>query len=132
MLELLLPMVRGINIVDARTSPCAIEDDANAVGLNLVETKMRFLWGHSRIPLRHLHILMTEHLADGLHRHTCLQRNEAGERVSCIVVEIGKSVLFSTSTSKAFWMESNNCSMSLLVSTASLLLFSFGCFSALC
>lgn len=32
-------MVRGINIVDARTSPCAIEDDANAVGLNLVETK---------------------------------------------------------------------------------------------
>ena len=33
-----------------------------------------------------------------------------------------KSVLFSTSTSKAFWMESNNCSMSLLVSTASLLL----------
>jgi len=40
--------------------------------------------------------------------------------------------LFSTSTSKAFWMESNNCSMSLLVSTASLLLFSFGCFRALC
>ena len=38
-----------------------------------------------------------------------------------------KSVFFSTSTSKAFWMESNNCSMSLLVSTASLLLFSFGC-----
>ena len=33
-----------------------------------------------------------------------------------------KSVLFSTSTSKAFWMESNNCPMSLLVSTASLLL----------
>lgn len=32
-------MVRGINIVDARTSPCAIEYDANAVGLNLVETK---------------------------------------------------------------------------------------------
>ena len=28
--------------------------------------------------------------------------------------------------------ESNNCSMSLLVSTASLLLFSFGCFRALC
>ena len=34
-----LPMVRGINIVDARTSPCAIEYDANAVGLNLVEAK---------------------------------------------------------------------------------------------
>ena len=34
-----LPMVRGINIVDARTSPCAIEYDANAVGFNLVETK---------------------------------------------------------------------------------------------
>ena len=32
-------MVRGINIVDARTSPCVVEDDANAVGLNLVETK---------------------------------------------------------------------------------------------
>ena len=66
------------------------------------------------------------------YRHTCLQRNEAGERVSSRMVGIGKSVLFSTSTSKAFWMESNNCSMSLLVSTASLLLFSFGCFSALC
>ena len=64
------------------------------------------------------------------YRHTCLQRNEAGERVSSRMVEIGKSVLFYTSTSKAFWMESNNCSMSLLVSTASLLLFSFGCFSA--
>ena len=100
--------------------------------LILSKRRMRFLWGHSRIPLRHLHILMTEHLADGLHRHTCLQRNEAGERVSSRMVEIGKSVLFSTSTSKAFWMESNNCSMSLLVSTASLLLFSFGCFSALC
>ena len=60
------------------------------------------------------------------------QRNEAGERVSSRMVGIGKFVLFSTSTSKAFWMESNNCSMSLLVSTASLLLFSFGCFSALC
>ena len=90
--------------------------------LILSKRRMRFLWGHSRIPLRHLHILMTEHLADGLHRHTCLQRNEAGERVSSRMVEIGKSVLFSTSTSKAFWMESNNCSMSLLVSTASLLL----------
>ena len=56
------------------------------------------------------------------YQHTCLQRNEAGERVSSRMVEIGKSVLFSTSTSKAFWMESNNCSMSLLVSTASLLL----------
>ena len=90
--------------------------------LILSKRRMRFLWGHSRIPLRHLHILMTEHLADGLHRHTCLQRNEAGERVSSRMVEIGKSVLYSTSTSKAFWMESNNCSMSLLVSTASLLL----------
>ena len=90
--------------------------------LILSKRRMRFLWGHSRIPLRHLHILMTEHLADGLHRHTCLQRNEAGERVSSRMVEIGKSVLFSTSTSKAFWMESNNCPMSLLVSTASLLL----------
>ena len=95
--------------------------------LILSKRRMRFLLGHSRIPLRHLHILVTEHLADGLHRHTCLQRNEAGERVSSRMVEIGKSVLFSTSTSKAFWMESNNCSMSLLVSTASLLLFSFGC-----
>ena len=83
---------------------------------------MRFLLGHSRIPLRHLHIFVTEHLADGLHQHTCLQRNEAGERVSSRMVRTGKSVLFSTSTSKAFWMESNNCSMSLLVSTASLLL----------
>ena len=66
------------------------------------------------------------------YQHTCLQRNEAGERVPSRMVGIGKSVLFSTSTSKAFWMESNNCSMSLLVSTASLLLFSFGCFRALC
>ena len=96
------------------------------------ETKDALSLGHSRIPLRHLHILVTEHLADGLHRHTCLQRNEAGERVPSRMVGIGKSVLFSTSTSKAFWMESNNCSMSLLVSTASLLLFSFGCFRALC
>ena len=87
---------------------------------------MRFLLGHSRIPLCHLHILVTEHFADGLHRHTCLQCNEAGERVSSRMVRTGKSVLFSTSTSKAFWMESNNCSMSLLVSTASLLLSSFG------
>ena len=63
---------------------------------------------------------------------TCLQCNEAGERVSSRMVRTGKSVLFSTSTSKAFWMESNNCSMSLLVSTASLLLFSFGCFRVLC
>ena len=46
------------------------------------ETKDALSLGHSRIPLRHLHILVTEHLADGLHRHTCLQRNEAGERVS--------------------------------------------------
>ena len=66
------------------------------------------------------------------YQHTCLQRNEAGERVSSRMVGIGKSVLFSTSTSKAFRMESNNCSMSLLVSTASLLLFSFGCFRPLC
>ena len=90
--------------------------------LILSKRRMRFLLGHSRIPLRHLHILVTEHLADGLHRHTCLQRNEAGERVPSRMVGIGKSVLYSTSTSKAFWMESNNCSMSLLVSTASLLL----------
>ena len=90
--------------------------------LILSKRRMRFLLGHSRIQLRHLHILVTEYLADGLHRHTCLQRNEAGERVSSRMVGIGKSVLFSTSTSKAFWMESNNCSMSLLVSTASLLL----------
>ena len=100
--------------------------------LILSKRRMRFLLGHSRIQLRHLHILVTEYLADGLHRHTCLQRNEAGERVPSRMVGIGKSVLFSTSTSKAFWMESNNCSMSLLVSTASLLLPSFGCFSALC
>ena len=90
--------------------------------LILSKRRMRFLLGHSRIQLRHLHILVTEYLADGLHRHTCLQRNEAGERVPSRMVGIGKSVLFSTSTSKAFWMESNNCSMSLLVSTASLLL----------
>ena len=96
--------------------------------LILSKRRMRFLLGHSRIPLRHLHILVTEHLADGLHRHTSLQRNEAGERVSSRMVGIGKSVLFSTSTSKAFRMESNNCSMALLVSTASLLLPSFGCF----
>ena len=38
-------MVRGINIVDARTSPCAIEYDANAVGLNLVETKDALSFG---------------------------------------------------------------------------------------
>ena len=100
--------------------------------LILSKRRMRFLLSHSRIPLHHLHILVTEHLADGLHRHTCLQRNEAGERVSSRMVGTGKSVLFSTSTSKAFWMESNNCSMSLLVSTASLLLPSFGCFRALC
>ena len=92
--------------------------------LILSKRMMRFLLGHSSIPLRHLHILVTEHLADGLHQHTCLQRNEAGERVSSRMVGIGKSIFFSTSTSKAFWMESNNCSMSLLVSTASLLLFS--------
>ena len=89
--------------------------------LILSKRRMRFLLGHSRIP-HHLHILVTEHLADGLHWHTCLQRNEAGERVSSRMVGIGKSVLFSTSTSNAFWMESNNCPMSLLVSTASLLL----------
>ena len=45
MLELSLPMVRGINIVDARTSPCAIEYDVNAVGLNLVETKDALSFG---------------------------------------------------------------------------------------
>ena len=28
--------------------------------------------------------------ADGLHRHTCLQRNEAGERVSSRMVGIGE------------------------------------------
>ena len=66
------------------------------------------------------------------YQHTCLHRNEAGERVSSRMVGTGKSVLFFTSTSKAFRMESNNWSMSLLVSTASLLLFSFGCFRALC
>ena len=38
-------MVRGINIVDARTSPCAIEDDANTVGLNLVEAKDALSFG---------------------------------------------------------------------------------------
>lgn len=38
-------MVRGINIVDARTSPCAVEDDANAVGLNLVEVKDALSFG---------------------------------------------------------------------------------------
>ena len=79
-------MVRGINIVDARTSPCAIEYDANAVGLNLVETKDALSFGSLSHTLRHLHILVPEHLADGLHRHTCLQRNEAGERVSSRMV----------------------------------------------
>ena len=57
--------------------------------LILSKRRMRFLLGHSRIPLRHLHILVTEHLADGLHRHTSLQRNEAGERVSSRMVGIG-------------------------------------------
>ena len=35
------------------------------------ETKDALSLGHSRIPLRHLHILVTEHLADGLlfHKH---------------------------------------------------------------
>ena len=39
--------------------------------LILSKRRMRFLLGHSRIPLRHLHILVTEHLADGLlfHKH---------------------------------------------------------------
>ena len=55
------------------------------------ETKDALSLGHSRIPLRHLHILVTEHLADGLHRHTCLQRNEAGERVSSHVHNLSKS-----------------------------------------
>ena len=59
--------------------------------LILSKRRMRFLFGHSRIPLRHLHILVTEHLADGLHRHTCLQRNEAGERVSSRMVRTGVS-----------------------------------------
>ena len=62
--------------------------------LILSKRRMRFLLGYSRIPLRHLHILVTEHLADGLHQHICLQRNEAGERVSSRMVGIGKSVLF--------------------------------------
>ena len=56
--------------------------------LILSKRRMRFLLGHSRIPLRHLHILVTEHLADGLHRHTCLQRNEASERVPSRMVGI--------------------------------------------
>ena len=70
--------------------------------LILSKRRMRFLLGHSRIPLRHLHILVTEHLADGLHRHTCLQRNEVGERVSSHVVGIGKSVLFPQALRKLF------------------------------
>ena len=70
--------------------------------LILSKRRMRFLLGHSRIPLRHLHILVTEYLADGLHRHTCLQRNEAGERVSSRMVGTGKSVLFSTTHRKPF------------------------------
>ena len=60
--------------------------------LILSKRRMRFLLGHSRIQLRHLHILVTEYLADGLHRHTCLQRNEAGERVSSRMVGIGKTL----------------------------------------
>ena len=79
------------------------------------ETKDALSLGHSRIQLRHLHILVTEHLADGLHRHTCLKRNEAGERVSSRMVGIGKSVLFSTSTSKAFWMEINKTTITAII-----------------
>ena len=56
------------------------------------------------------------------------QRTYITEQLQIISHSRGSAFLFSTSTSKAFWMESNNCSMSLLVSTASLLLFSFGCF----
>ena len=70
--------------------------------LILSKRRMHFLLGHSRIPLRHLHILVTEHLADGLHRHTCLQRNEAGERVSSRMVGIGKSILFPQAHRKPF------------------------------
>ena len=55
----------------------------------LVHVLKQLLLGHSRLPLRHLHILVTEHLADGLHRYTSLQRNEAGERVSSRMVGIG-------------------------------------------
>ena len=51
----------------------------------------QLLLGYSCIPLRHLHILVTEHLADGLHRHTSLQRNEAGERVSSTMHNLSKS-----------------------------------------
>jgi hypothetical protein len=60
------------------------------------------------------------------------QRTYITEQLQIISHSRGSAFLFSTSTSKAFWMESNNCSMSLLVSTASLLLSSFGCFRALC
>ena len=70
--------------------------------LILSKRRMRFLLCHSRIPLRHLHILVTEYLADGLHRHTCLQRNEAGERVSSRMVGIGKSILFPQAHRKPF------------------------------
>ena len=52
------------------------------------------------------------------------QRTYITEQLQIISHSRGSAFLFSTSTSKAFWMESNNCSMSLLVSTASLLLFS--------
>ena len=60
------------------------------------------------------------------------QRTYITEQLQIISHSRGSAFLFSTSISKAFWMKNNNCSMSLLVSTASLLLFSFGCFSALC
>ena len=56
-------MVRGINIVDARTSPCAIEDDANAVGLNLVEAK--------------------DALSFGALSHTAASSSHPCDRVSC-------------------------------------------------
>ena len=58
-------MVRGINIVDARTSPCAVEDDANAVGLNLVEVK--------------------DALSFGALSHTAASSSHPCDRASCMV-----------------------------------------------
>ena len=73
--------------------------------------------------LRHIDALMGAEFTDMLstkeRRVVCVLTLPCKASLTSLA---SKSVLFSTSTSKAFWMESNNCSMSLLVSTASLLL----------
>ena len=48
------------------------------------ETKDALSLGHSRIPLRHLHILVTEHLADGDEIDTNTIRAQQWEKgISC-------------------------------------------------